>query len=86
MSKLRFRKRFADRSELRHSRPRVKPNGKVQFETRLNRQAVAPIAEFSFSDFVITMKALALATVCLLVAFPLLILCGLMLYSLCAAT
>lgn len=73
MSKLHFRKRFAHRPELRHSRPCLRP---VMIE---------PVSDLRFPDFVIVMKALALATVCLLVAIPLLVLCGLLLYSLCEA-
>lgn len=66
---LRFRERLADQSGLQYPRPRLKP------------VTVEPVREFRFSDFVIAMKALALATVCLLVAIPLLMLCGLLLYA-----
>jgi len=78
---LRFREWLADRSGLQYPRPRLELDGKVQFETRLNRQGVTPVPAFRFSDFVIAMKALALATVCLLVAIPLLALCGLLVYA-----
>lgn len=46
---------------------------------------VEPIREFKFSDFVIVMKSLALASVCLMVAIPLLALCGLLIYAFCVA-
>jgi hypothetical protein len=66
---LHFREWLADRSGLQYPRPRLRPI------------TVAPVPEFRFSDFVIAMKALALASVCLLVAIPLLGLCGLLIYA-----
>lgn len=42
---------------------------------------MAPVRNFTFSEFVIVMKGLALASVCLLVAIPLLFLCGVLVYA-----
>jgi len=70
---LHVREWLADRSMLQYPRPRVRP------------VTIKAAPEFRFSDFVIAMQALGLASVCLLVAIPLLALCGLMVYALFVA-
>lgn len=65
----RLREWLADRSGLQYPRPRLRP------------VIVEPIREFRFADFVIVMKSLALAAVCLLVAIPLVWLCVLLIYA-----
>jgi len=66
---LRLREWIADRSGTQYPKPRLRP------------VVVEPIREFRFSDFVIVMKSLMLASVCLLVAIPLLGLCVLLVYA-----
>jgi hypothetical protein len=46
---------------------------------------VEPIHRLHFADFVMVMQTLALATFCLLVAIPLLVLCALLLDGFCVA-
>jgi len=70
---LRLREWIADRSTAQYPKPRLRP------------VVVEPIREFRFSDFVIVMKSLMLASVCFLVAIPLLGLCVLLVYALFVA-
>lgn len=65
----RAREWLADRTNAQY--PRLRPI-----------QPAAPVRNFTFSEFVIAMKGLALASVCLLVAIPLLALCGALVYAL----
>lgn len=67
---LRFREWAADHSSLQYPKPRLRP------------VVVEPIREFRFSDFMIVMKSLLLASVCFLVAIPLMALAGLLIYTL----
>ena len=57
----------------------------LQYPPRMGPGVVEPIHKLHFPDFVIVMQTLALATCCLLVAVPLLVLCGLLLDGFCVA-
>ncbi|MBN3757228.1 hypothetical protein G3N95_30100 [Paraburkholderia sp. Tr-20389] len=65
---LHCREWLADHSGAQYPKPKLRP-------------VLKPTPEFRFSDFVIAMKGLTLAAVCLLVAIPLLGLCFLMFWS-----
>lgn len=67
---LHCREWLADRSGFQYPRPRLRP------------AVIEPVHEFRFSDFVIVVKSLTLAGVCLLIAIPMLALCGLLIYAL----
>jgi hypothetical protein len=64
----RAREWFADRTNAQY--PRLRPI-----------RPSAPVRDFKFSEFVIVIKGLALAAVCLLVAIPLLFLCVMLVYA-----
>jgi hypothetical protein len=66
---LRLREWVADRSSSQYPKPRLRPF------------VVEPIREFGFADFFIVVKSLMLASVCLLLAIPLIGLCVLLIYT-----